>query len=320
MENTIKRLLLGVVAVSACVTVLVTGALAQRAGQMSTVRYGTVVGKQKVDLNDGNAMKGALVGAAGTRLVVIGAGFIGMEVAASARQIGAQVSVVEALEARLLRGLGRKLGELVGNRFRDHGVTLRCGVGVSGFEGEGRVCAVELSDGTRIEADLVVVGIGVVPACSWLEGSGLDISNGVLCDATGATQLPDVVAAGDVARWHNPHYGRALRYEHWTSAVEQSGVAAARLIDGESAEPLSQVPYVWSDQFEMRITIAGELGEADALHVCHGSLDDERFLALVGREGKLVGAVGMKRPRQLSDCRAAIERGDSFEDAVKSND
>jgi NADPH-dependent 2,4-dienoyl-CoA reductase/sulfur reductase-like enzyme len=181
------------------------------------------------------------------------------------------------------------------------------------------VTAVQLADGTRLEADVVLVGIGVVPACGWLSGSGLDISNGVLCDATGATGAPDVVAAGDVACWHNPVYGRAIRYEHWTSAVEQSSVAAARLVDGEAAAPLAQVPYVWSDQFEMRIAIAGEVADADAMHVCHGALDDERFLALFGRAGKLVGAVGMKRPRQLNACRESIERGESFEDVIAAN-
>jgi NADPH-dependent 2,4-dienoyl-CoA reductase/sulfur reductase-like enzyme len=268
-------------------------------------------------LDDARAIRADL--GTGARLVVIGAGFIGMEVAASAREIGAEVSVVEALEAPLLRGLGRRLGDLVGARFRDHGVSLRCGVGVSGLEADQRVRAVKLADGTRLEADLVVVGIGVVPATGWLEDSGLDVTNGVLCDATGATTLPGVVAAGDVSRWHNPRYGRALRYEHWTSAVEQSGVAASRLLDGESTEPLSQVPYVWSDQFDMRLSIAGEPAQGDTLHVCHGSLDDERFLVLFGGEGRLVGAVGMRRPRELGACREAIERGDSFEAVVRAN-
>jgi NADPH-dependent 2,4-dienoyl-CoA reductase/sulfur reductase-like enzyme len=268
-------------------------------------------------LDDARALRAEI--GAGARLVVIGAGFIGMEVAASARELGADVTVVEALEAPLLRGLGRTLGDVVGQRFRDHGVTLHCGASVSGFEGDAHFVAVELADGTRLEADVVVVGIGVVPACDWLADSGLDISNGVRCDATGATGLPDIVAAGDVARWHNPLLGRAVRYEHWTSAVEQSTVAAARLIDSESVEPLVQVPYVWSDQFEMRIAIVGEVADADKMHVCHGTLDEERFLALFGRRGKLIGAVGMKRPRPLSACQEGIARGVSFEDAVKAN-
>ena len=268
-------------------------------------------------LDDARALRAEI--GAGARLVVIGAGFIGMEVAASARELGAAVTVVEALEAPLLRGLGRTLGDVVGQRFRDHGVTLHCGASVSDIEGDAHFVAVELADGTRLEADVVVVGIGVVPACDWLADSGLDISNGVLCDATGATGLPDIVAAGDVARWHNPLSGRAVRYEHWTSAVEQSTVAAARLIGSESVEPLIQVPYVWSDQFEMRIAIVGEVADADKIHVCHGALDEERFLALFGRRGKLVGAVGMKRPHPLGACQEGIERGVSFEDAVKAN-
>ncbi|MFP6641232.1 MAG: NAD(P)/FAD-dependent oxidoreductase [Myxococcota bacterium] len=170
-------------------------------------------------LEDARALRANLV--APSRIVVIGAGFIGMEVAASARELGLDVTVVEALPKPLLRGLGETLGEWVGERFQDHGVSLHCGVGVKGFAGHERVEGIDLADGTRLEADLVLVGIGAAPVCDWLEGSGLKLENGVVCDATGATGLPDVVAAGDVARWYNPRRAEAVRYEHWTSAVEQ---------------------------------------------------------------------------------------------------
>ena len=266
-------------------------------------------------LDDARRLRDAL--SASTRLVVIGAGFIGMEVAATAREVGAEVAVVEALAAPLLRGLGEELGELVGARHRDHGVDLRCGVGVSGFEGGDRVAGVKLADGTLLEADEVVVGIGVSPETDWLAGSGIEVDDGVLCDARGATSLPDVVAAGDVARWHSPRYEAALRYEHWTSAVEQAPVAAARLLEGPDAvPPLDQVPYVWSDQFDMRLAIAGEPAGADARHVTHGALDEDRFLVLCGRAGRLVGAVACRRPRQLNACMELIQRGAGFDEAV----
>jgi NADPH-dependent 2,4-dienoyl-CoA reductase/sulfur reductase-like enzyme len=267
-------------------------------------------------LDDARALRGDLE--AGGRLVVVGAGFIGMEVAASARERGVDVVVVEALEAPLVRGLGRTLGDLVAARHRDHGVDVRCGIGVSGFDGAGRVESVKLSDGSSLEATTVLVGIGVVPEVDWLAGSGLDIENGVLCDATGATALEHVVAAGDAARWMDPRSGRAVRHEHWTSAVEQAGVAAARLVGGPGgAEPLEQIAYVWSDQFDMRIAIAGEAASGDTMHVAHGRLDDDRFIALMGKAGRLVGAVSFRRPRQLNLCRELLERGASFDEAVR---
>lgn len=266
-------------------------------------------------LDDSRALRADLL--EHSKLVVIGAGFIGMEVAASARELGLDVSVVETLPTPLLRGLGTELGAVISNRFHDHGVALHCGVGFEGFVGEGRVEGVALSDGRRLEADLVLVGIGAAPACDWLEDSGLDLSDGVLCDAMGFTGLPDVVAAGDVSRWHDPRRSAAIRFEHWTSAVEQSSVAARRLLRGpEACEPLAPIPYVWSDLFELRLAMLGEPAAADTMEVRHGELSEERFLALMGRAGKFVGAVGLKRPRQLNACRVLLEQDASFEHAV----
>jgi NADPH-dependent 2,4-dienoyl-CoA reductase/sulfur reductase-like enzyme len=268
-------------------------------------------------LSDARALRGDLVQA--SRLVVIGAGFIGMEVAASARELGLEVTVVEALPTALLRGLGGQLGEWAMGRFRDHGVEIRCGVAVEGFRGDVRVEAVTLGDGTLLETDMVLVGIGVGPSCAWAENAGLDLSNGILCDGTGATPLPDVVAVGDVARWHNPAYGEAIRYEHWTSAVEQSSVAAERLLAGQgTVKSLAQVPYVWSDFFDLRLAIAGDVSGSDRMHVCQGGLDEEHFLVLFGREGKLCAAVGIKRPRPLNACRELIREGVSFDEALEA--
>jgi len=249
------------------------------------------------------------------RVVVVGAGFIGMEVAASCRVKGLEVSVVDPLPAPLIRGLGPILGERVATRHREEGVSFHLDVGVEGFEGEGRVSAVRLSDGSRLPADVVVVGVGAAPATEWLEGAGLEIDNGVVCDATGYTERPGVFALGDCARWENLNYPERPRFEHWTSAVEQAEVLAKRIVHGE-AEGHAPIPYVWTDQFDLRIAIAGEIRDGDEMKICLGRIEDDRFLALFSREGRLVGAVGFKRPRQLNACRKAIAEGVSFDQAI----
>ncbi len=267
-------------------------------------------------LEDARALKLDLAKA--RRLVVIGAGFIGMEVAASARSLGLEVAVVESLSTPLLRGLGQPLGEVIGRRFEDHGVLLHCGVGVEALVGEGHVSGVALSDGRQLEADAVVVGIGASPACDWLADSGLELSQGVRCDATGATNLPDVAAAGDVACWFDPRQGKPVRHEHWTSAVEQAEVAARRLLVGTGpVEDLEAIAYVWSDLFEMRLAMVGEPAMGDEMKIVEGEADGERFLALMGHEGRLVGAVGMKRPRQVNACRKLLGQGVSLAEAIR---
>ncbi len=253
---------------------------------------------------------------AGPRVVVIGAGFIGMEIAATCRERGLDVTVVEAIPTPLVRGLGPDLGRHVGGVFRDHGVDLRCGVGVAGFEGEDRVAAVRLKNGSRIPAELVIVGIGARPNTDWLEGSGLRVEDGVVCDETCATEAPDVVAAGDVARWRDARTGLSVRAEHWTNAVEQSAHAARCLLLGGAAGPYQPVPYVWTDQFELRIQIVGEVREGDEMAVRHGSLDEGRFVALFGRDGLLTGAVGFRRPRQLNEYHHRIGAGIGWQESL----
>ena len=263
-------------------------------------------------LDDAQVLREEL--AASPRVLVVGAGFIGMEVAASCRERGLEVTVVEPLQAPLLRGLGPDLGRWVGERHADHGTLMRCGVGVEGFEGSGRVERVKLSDGSAPEADVVVVGIGAEPATEWLAGSGLEIDNGVMCDGSGLTRAENVLAAGDVARWSG------VRLEHWTSAVEQGVHAATRLLRGAEVPPLEHLPYVWTDQFELRLQMAGHIQAGDAMHVCHGSLDEERFLVLFGRADRLSGAVGNKRPRQLMAVRKLMAAGSSFANAIEANE
>jgi 3-phenylpropionate/trans-cinnamate dioxygenase ferredoxin reductase subunit len=164
---------------------------------------------------------------------------------------------------------------------------------------------------------VVVVGIGVSPETRWLEGSGLALGDGVLCDESLAAGASDVVAAGDVARWHNPLFGESMRIEHWTNAVEQAGAAAERLLAGPAgARPFAPVPFVWSDQYDRKIQLAGRVSPQDEMRIVHGSLAERRFVALFGRAGRLVGALAMNRPRQLVAARKQIRESVGFADAV----
>lgn len=256
-----------------------------------------------------------------SRVVVVGAGFIGMEVAASCRAKGLEVAVVDPLPAPLVRGLGPILGERVADRHREEGVEFHLSVGVEDFEGTGRVTGVCLSSGATLKTELVVVGVGAAPATEWLDGAGLEIDNGIVCDATGSTSRAGVYALGDCARWANANYPEHPRFEHWTSAVEQSEVVAKYILHAEGAKE-APIPYVWTDQFDLRIAIAGMIEDGDEMRICHGNLEDDRFLALFGRgggEGRLVAAVGFKRPRQLNAARKAMAAGISFAQAVADN-
>ena len=253
------------------------------------------------------------------RVVVVGAGFIGAEVAATCRRRHLDVTVLEALPSPMVRGLGPMLGDVLARLHRDHGVDLRTGVGVAGFDGDERVGRVRLDDGSSVEADVVVVGVGVEPAIGWLEGSGLTLDRGVVCDAT-LLAAPGVVAAGDVCRWPNPLFdGEPMRLEHWTNAAEQGVAAAQRLTaSDESAEPFAPVPFVWSDQYDVKIQVAGDVRGDDDIVVVDGALDDMRFVAAIGRNGRLVGAVGFSRPRVLMKYRRLVAERASFEDALES--
>ena len=252
------------------------------------------------------------------RVVVIGAGFIGSEVAATCRGRGLDVTVLEMLATPLERAVGPVIGDACGRLHRDHGVDLRCGVMVAGFEGAERVERVRLVDGSTIDADVVVVGVGVVPETRWLEGSGLTLEDGVVCDET-CLAAPGVVAAGDVARWPNPLFdGERMRVEHWTNATEQGVAAARRLLvdDAASAEPFAPVPFVWSDQYDVKIQVVGSIRGDDEVTVADGALDERRFVALFGREGRLVGALGFSRPRIVMQYRKLIAQRASWDDAL----
>ncbi|MCU0274418.1 MAG: FAD-dependent oxidoreductase [Acidimicrobiales bacterium] len=253
------------------------------------------------------------------RVVVVGAGFIGAEVAATARGRGLEVTMVEALPVPLGRILGDAIGTVVADVHREQGVDLRVGVGVDAIEGDGRVERVRLSDGSVVEADVVVVGIGVIPNTEWLEGSGLTLDNGVVCDAT-CLAAPGVTAAGDVARWPNARFdGELMRVEHWDNAIEQGAYAARRLLhpdDGSGVEPFAPVPWFWSDQYDRKIQLAGRCRPTDDFAVVTGSLEERRFAGLYGRDGRVVAVLGMNRPRHVMQLRALVESRAPFDEAV----
>ena len=250
------------------------------------------------------------------KVVVVGAGFIGAEVAATARQRGLDVTVLEALPVPLSRGLGDRMGMACAALHLDHGVDLRCGVGVAGFEGDGRVSGVRLTDGSVVSADVVVVGVGVAPATAWLDSSGLELNDGVVCDER-CRAAPGVYAAGDVARWTNPLFGESMRLEHWTNAAEQGQAAAENLLAGEGGgTPFAPVPFFWSDQYDVKIQFVGRARPGDDVEVVDGSLEAHRFVALYGREGRLVGCLGFSRPRLVMTYRRLLAEGASWDEAL----
>jgi 3-phenylpropionate/trans-cinnamate dioxygenase ferredoxin reductase component len=251
------------------------------------------------------------------RVCVVGGGFIGAEVAASCRERGLDVTMVEALGNPLEQALGPEIGALFAGIHRDRGVALRTGVAVAAIEGGTRVEHVRLADGSAVAADVVIVGIGVRPETAWLEGSGVELRDGVVCDEHCATALPNVVAAGDVARFWNARYGEEMRVEHWTHAVEQAEAAVTTLLHGKSAgAPYAPVPYVWSDQYDAKLAIAGRPRAGDEMRVVDGSFADRKFVAIFGRDGRLTGAIGLNRMRKLMDWRKALHDDLSWKEAV----
>lgn len=261
-------------------------------------------------LDDSLAIRAAL--AKRPRVLVVGAGFIGLEVAAASRKLGLEVTIVEADPLPLSRNLGTRVGEAVARMHRAHGVALHCGVTVRALEGAGRVERARFSDGSTLDVDLVVAGIGVTPNVEWLAGSGVKIGNGVECDAGCATNVPGIFAAGDVASAPNLLFDETLRVEHWSNAIDQAQLVAAGLL-GDTATATPSLPYFWSDQYDVKLQFAGRVRPDDALILVEGTLDDRAYLAVFERAGVLRGALACNRPgpfirfRKLISERATLE-------------
>ena len=234
--------------------------------------------------------------------VVVGAGFIGCEVAASLRGMGLNVVLVEPQPTPLASVLGERIGELVARLHRAEGVDLRCGVGVAEVRGAGSVQQVVLGDGTELPADLVVVGIGSRPSVDWLEGSGVQVDNGVVCDEVGRTSAPHVWALGDVASWRTAD-GAQVRVEHWSNVADQVRVLVPALL-GQEVPEVTVVPYFWSDQYDVKIQALGEPRADDTVHLVHD--DGRKFLAFYERDGKVSGVVGGGLPGKVMKVRAKI--------------
>lgn len=265
----------------------------------------------------------------GRRVVVIGAGFIGLEAASTAHQLGNTVTVLEGADAPLIRGLGPEQGSAIGDRLAGDGIEIRCGVRVDRLHDDGLLLA---ADGTPelVEADVVVVGIGVIPATTWLGDSGLELRDGVVCDSTlrarsaDGEPVPGVYAAGDVLRWPNELFDEEMRIEHWTNAAEQGAAAAKNLLaelSGEPGEAYAPVPFFWSDQLNLRIQFVGRgpAGPDDDVEVvvAAGSHDDGKWLALYGDPdtGRLRGALGVNAPRWVMPMRALLTEGATLDAA-----
>ena len=246
------------------------------------------------------------------RAVVVGAGFIGCEVAASLRKLDVDVVLVEPQPQPLASVLGEQIGELVARLHRAEGVDVRCGVGVSDVSGADRVEKVVLGDGTELDVDLVVVGIGSRPATSWLEGSGIEVDNGVVCDTHGRASAPHVWAIGDVASWRHT-LGHQVRVEHWSNVADQARALVPAML-GQDAPASVTVPYFWSDQYDVKIQCLGEPEATDIVHVVED--DGRKFLAFYERDGVVAGVVGGGMPGKVMKVRSKIAAGAPIADVL----
>jgi 3-phenylpropionate/trans-cinnamate dioxygenase ferredoxin reductase subunit len=246
----------------------------------------------------------------GARIVVVGAGWIGSEVAASARQKGLEVTVVEPLSVPLERVLGAQVGAIYRDLHAEHGVRMLLGRGVAAFEGDGRVSAVRTDDGERIECDLVVVGVGVTPRDELARRAGIEVSDGIAVDEYLQTSRPGVYAAGDVARAQHPLLGSAIRVEHWANALNQ-GPAAARNILGARAA-YDRIPYFFSDQYDVGMEYSGYAPEWDEI-VVRGDEQAREFIAFWLREGRVLAGMNVNVWDVTDEIQALIRSGEAVD-------
>lgn len=285
---------------------IATGAQARMPGMLRGV--GGVFPLRTLD--DAVAIRASLAGR--PRVLVVGGGLIGCELAASMRTLGLEVRLVERLDTLLDRPFGGAFGSYFLDLHRANGVDLVMGAMVERLSlQDGRVAAVELADGTAIEAQLVVVGAGSEPCTQWLEGSGIAVADGVVCDSYLATSAPGIFAAGDVACWTNPVYDLRMRVEHWTNASAQGRAAARNLAASatgrqELRKPFADVPYFWSDQYGQKIQMVGWHQGHDRIELDR-SVDVPGPLARFYRGGRLIAAAGVNAPRAIMRLRRQIE-------------
>lgn len=296
-------------------------------------------------LDDALALRAELV--PGARLVVVGGGFIGAEIASTARQLGLQVTLVELARTALAGPLGEQFGAILAALHADRGVSVLAGVGVSSLipslsheqafrrdharlhgveranvhdhESEGgRVLGVRLADGRELPADVVVVGIGSIPNTEWLAGSGLigagpdgELSAGVRITPEGATNLPGVVATGDCAATHSRFAGRVVRYEHWTNALQHPALAVSTLlaVPAPRQSAVAGVPYFWSDQYGLRLQFAGHYHPGDEVEIVEGDVTQHNFVAVYRRDGEPVAVLGIGQPRVFGRWRKQLAAG-----------
>lgn len=257
-------------------------------------------------LADADALRADLA-AGSPRVAVIGGSFIGAEIASACSVLGLETTVVEALDTPMEPVLGPHVARVAAGLHGDNGVRLLRGVPVSGIRGIGRVTGVDLADGTVVTADVVVMGIGAKPATAWLEGSGLELDDGVVCDTGLLTAAGGVAAVGDVARLRDAD-GTSMRPEHWTAAAQQPAVAAANLLAGTAVQEYRRAPYFWSDQYGVRLQFAGRAAPGDEVRVVEGALGEYAFAAVYERDGAVTAAAAMDRPRSFTRLRRGIGR------------
>ncbi|WP_219415658.1 NAD(P)/FAD-dependent oxidoreductase [Pseudonocardia nigra] len=292
--------------------IIATGASAQQL-PAATGREGVHVVRT---LDDAVALRNALTRR--PRVVVVGAGFIGAEVASSARALGLDTTVVEARPTPLARAVGERMGRACARLHRDHGTRLICGARVSEVVGHRRVEGVRVTDGRLLPADVLVVGIGAAPDTDWLRGSGVPTGNGVLCDSTLNAGHPAVYAAGDVASWPNLLFGERMRCEQWTNAADQGVHVARNLLANRShASSFTGANYFWSDQYGVRIQFVGT-PHAEQVDIVDGNEDEARFVAYYRAQSRIVGALAVNSPRRFFEARRLVEQQIPWDQAVRA--
>jgi 3-phenylpropionate/trans-cinnamate dioxygenase ferredoxin reductase component len=245
-------------------------------------------------IGDADRIRSQLV--AGRRVVVVGAGFIGAEVAASARGLGVEVTCLEMLEVPLERALGKEIGRIYAEIHREHGVDLRTGEGVESIVETNDGVLVRTTKGAEIEGDAVVVGVGIMPNVELGESAGLKIDNGIVVDELCRTSVDGIYAAGDVANHFCPVFGRHLRVEHFDNAIKHGSAAAHSMMGG--TEAYDDPHWFWSDQFEHNLQYAGYAAEWDEI-VTRGSTKDRSFVAFYLKDGVVLAALGLNRGKEV---------------------